>query len=142
MRTKGHYPLQALPHRRLTSLASIVECACRPHGRCVGAKALDTPYIELKVGSCLLDTPCCRFDAPKGPLGASRRIVVELCVSLSCIRGFSDFPTHAGAGMEFENHSRKMTQVTARQSEAARSEGSWWRCRRLKKCALAHMPDR
>src|SRR5579872_6309722 len=72
------------------------------------------------------------FDARKGPLGASPRIILELCVSLSSSRAFSDFPTHTRAVMAFENHTRKTTQVIARQSEAARSDGSRRRCRRLK----------
>jgi len=97
---------------------------------------------QTQTGSRSLDTPSQSFDALKGPLGASWRIIVELCVSHYSIRAFSDFPKYAGEATELENHARGTTQVIARQSEAARSDGSWWRCRRLKICASAHIPDR
>ena len=64
------------------------------------------------------------FDALQGPFRASARIIVELCVSPSCVRAFRDFPKYASAEMEIENQSGGTTQVTARQAEAALSDGS------------------
>lgn len=64
------------------------------------------------------------FDALQGPLRASTRIIVELCVSPSCVRVFRDFPADTGEDMEFENRPRGTTQVTAPQAEATSSDGS------------------
>ena len=66
----------------------------------------------------------CHFDALKGPLCASARIMVGSFVSHSCIRAFSDFQANAGADMKFENDVRGTTQVIARQLVTARSVGS------------------
>jgi hypothetical protein len=62
------------------------------------------------------------IDAHKDPVCAYRSITVELCVSYSSVRAFSNSPANAGAEMELENHAGGTTQVAARQSVAATGE--------------------
>jgi hypothetical protein len=60
-----------------------------------------------------------RFNAHRGPLCASARIIVDSCQSSSGVRTFSDFSANASGIMEFKNRERMATQVIAGQSEAA-----------------------
>jgi hypothetical protein len=66
----------------------------------------------------------CHFNAHQGPLCASARIIVELCVSHYSAIAFSDFSANARPDRGFEKHTRRTTQVIARQSEAATAHGS------------------